>query len=137
MLSNRLPLVFIGIFISVFIVSCAASEANIAPVKAQKILAEKDYKALKDKKTLMLRYNPAPCDCTAYEVRAPDGWRRAILIFDSKEQKQLIEKPLRAGFVNGIPHAVRIKALVDSVLRLKCGEWGLKVEVQEVNHETD
>lgn len=132
MLFDRLPIVFIVFFLA----SCAGPGAQVDIAKQQKLLAEQDYESLKAQKTLLVRYNPAPCDCTGYEVNTPKGWRRAVLVFEDLLAKQPVKQALHAAFVRGIPGPIRLKAEVDAIKKGKCGNWSIVIDVQGVNDAT-
>lgn len=127
---------FVLVFIFLFPIACAGPTAVINPADAQKDAAKKAYNALKEQETLWIRYNPAPCDCTSYEVKTPDGWRRAVLIFSDQAAQGSVEKALHAAFVHGIPGPIRLKARADTIKQGKCRDWCIWVDVKEVNIDT-
>ena len=110
--------------------ACAGPTAQIDPVKVQKLAAQKDYEALKPLYVFVVRYNPAPCNCTDYEVKTPTGWRRVVLQFQNPEQKAGIVGALHAAFKHGIPDRVHLQGEVDDLKPGKCGDWCIWLEVR-------
>ncbi len=114
--------------------ACAGPSAQIDPVKAQRLAAQNDYEALKPLHVFVVRYNPAPCDCTDYEVKTQAGWRRAVLEFRKTTQKAVIVRALHAAFKHGIPGNVRVQGDVDNLKPGKCGDWCIWLEVRRLSN---
>ena len=109
--------------------SCATtkSQLDIARVQAQE--AEKAAELLHSSSIFKIRYNPAPCRCTPYEVFAQNRWYRLRISGDTSLLKALED---RIGARAAQPPVVlTVHGKVGGVTRCRCGVHCIELELQE------
>jgi hypothetical protein len=120
------------------VVACSAPRVVIAPANPVRSTLEAQIVALPGDAPLLLRYNPAPCDCPAFELLLAERWLRAELVTSSSTDSLgrlltwLGEQPPEQW-----PIAVYVRGGVDrDVVRTGQGAYAVRIEVVDVIEPT-
>lgn len=110
---------------------CSAPRAPTPPKFAVKDGLEAALAQLPADAPLALRYNPAPCDCPAFELQVGSAWLRADLIASGSSVRLaeliawLAQQPASRW-----PIAVQLRGNVErELLRTPQGAYAVRVEV--------
>lgn len=84
------------------------------------------------KAPLVLRWNPAPCDCPPFEAQLAGGWIRAELHGGDVERLQQWTAFLAATPPEALPVAVAVRGQLErGVASLANGNFAVRVDVAE------
>ena len=88
------------------------------------------YNSIKNNEKLVLRYNPAPCKCSPFEVKTEKGWVRVVIKLDKnvkiKGAVEQGEKALKKGKIYQFEVKARVRGLDRCACKIDCIEVELK-----------
>jgi len=82
---------------------------------------------------LELRFNPAPCNCPAFELQLADRWLRAELTANDLDRLNAWTNALAATPPEALPIAVTVRGKIDRDLqRTAQGAYAVRIDVTEI-----
>ncbi|MCB9738049.1 MAG: hypothetical protein H6747_02200 [Deltaproteobacteria bacterium] len=131
---GRAARTFVAVGLLTLLLGCSAPRAPSSPKYAVKDGLEAALAQLPADAPLTLRYNPAPCDCPAFELQLGTGWLRAELVAASTAVRLaelvawLAQQPAAQW-----PIAVKVRGSAErELLRTTQGIYAVRVEVAAV-----
>lgn len=118
---------------AVLLAACSAETvARVEPNPVRRGF-ESRLQALDTKAVLPLRFNPAPCNCPAFELRLGERWLRADLTSNDPDRWTAWIGWLAAMPPEVLPLPVEVHGRVDRDLqRTAQGAYAVRVEVTEI-----
>lgn len=111
--------------------ACAAPQTPQAPLQPERLAWQSRLAALDPTAPLVLRYNPADCNCPVFELAVGDRWLRADVAADEALQPWLAW--LAGAAPETWPIAVQATGRVGrTLLRTEAGAYGVRVDRLQV-----
>lgn len=122
----------LGLFVAILALSsslataCGSTAASAPGVRDYAARVQARIAAERSSETLLVRYNPTPCNCPAFEIRLQGRWHRVA--FDQEEEEEPAVLALRAAITK--PDAERRTYVLRGSLSdrvLTCGKGAIFV----------
>lgn len=120
--------------IGVFLFACSPSQTalkadpNVARTRLVQAIASRPSDA-----PIQLRYNPAACNCPAFEARLAKRWVRAQWLNAAAPEFAKKMAKLRASTPEQWPIAMLVQGQFEGeIMRTEQGQHGLQIEVKEI-----
>ena len=114
---------------------CACGSATLAPNEPNPLrrTLERDLAKIDVKEPLELRYNPAPCNCPAFEVHIGERWLRAEISRVEGDVVSVWLAWLAQTPIEALPVPVSLLGKIDrELLRTAQGSYAVRVDVREI-----
>lgn len=120
-----------GLGLLAVLAACAAPQTPLAPLQPERQAWQARLSALDPTAPLVLRYNPADCNCPAFELALGEHWLRAEVAADETLQPWLAWLASAAPETWPIP--VQATGRVGrTLLRTETGAYGVRIDRLQV-----